>query len=290
MRQVCLRTRPVCLRLRQVFGLHLPRKMENRHAGEKKCPEPRPSEALRNNPSQKGEANLTVVGRLAVARLMERKVHMGLRRARGILGVLHRDAPAVLKRAKLMDQGLTEYAAIFTSPNPSLTVFNNQIVITDKAQVAVGGGGKGLAAARNVEIGVLWGMMGSELLYMQSLADAANPEQAAQILRQGGVEVAGVPLHSKAILTVTQGATSGLVSLEANAAALLSTLNLRRKHFFSWEYTLDGKTFIGMPSTPEASTTQGGLTPLTIVGFRVAVTVSKSTQNAWSQVVNFLVH
>jgi hypothetical protein len=81
-----------------------------------------------------------------------------------------------------------------------------------------------------------------------------------------------------------------VVALEANATALLGSANLRRKHFFSWEYTLDGKTFVGMPSTPEVKTTQGGLTPLTTVGFRVAVTMSKSVQGPWSQVVDFLVH
>jgi hypothetical protein len=124
---------------------------------------------------------------------------------------------------------------------------------------------------------------------MQSIADAGNPDQAVQTLRQGGVEIADYPLHDKAILTVTQGPTSGWVALEANASALLGA-NLGRKHFFSWEYTLDGKTFVSMPSTPEVKTTQGGLTPLTTVGFRVAVTVSKSPQGPWSQVVEFLVH
>ena len=61
------------------------------------------------------------------------------------------------------------------------------------------------------------------------------------------------------------------------------------KHFFSWEYTTDGKTFLGMPSTPEANTTMSGLTPLTTVGFRVAVTVAKRPMGPWSQVVNILV-
>lgn len=225
-----------------------------------------------------------------MARLMERKVHMGLRRARGVLLVAHTDAPAVLKRAKLMDQGLTNYAGLFSAPNPPLAVFSNQIIITDKAQVAVGGGGKGLAAARNVQLNILWGMMGTELLYMQSIADAGNPDQAIQTLHQGGVEVAGYSLYEKPILTAMQGPTSGWVALEANATALLGSANLGRKHFFSWEYTLDGKTFVSMPSTPGVKTTQGGLTPLTTVGFRVAVTVSKNPQGPWSQVVNFLVH
>jgi hypothetical protein len=79
------------------------------------------------------------------------------------------------------------------------------------------------------------------------------------------------------------------VALEANATALLGE-DLGRKHFFSWEYTLDGTTFVSMPSTPQVKTTQGGFTPLTTVGFRVAVTVSNSVQGPWSQVVELLVH
>jgi hypothetical protein len=107
-------------------------------------------------------------------------------------------------------------------------------------------------------------------------------------LHAGGVELAAFGEHDKPILEVSQGPTSGAVDLEANVGALLGA-DARRKHFFSWEYTTDGKTYIGMPSTPDARTTLTGLTPLTTVGFRVAVTLSKSPMGPWSQVVNFLV-
>ena len=42
--------------------------------------------------------------------------------------------------------------------------------------------------------------------------------------------------------------------------------------------------------TPDALTTVSGLTPLTTVGFRVAVTKTKSPMSKWSQVFEFLVH
>jgi hypothetical protein len=188
-----------------------------------------------------------------------------------------------------MAKGLEDGAAVFVSPNPPLQAFNDQIDLTDKAQVAVGQGGKGAAAARDVQLGLLWGMMESELVYIQSIADSVNADEAVQTLQQGGVGVAGVALHDKALLTVTQAAPSGPVALDANARALLGE-DLRRKHFFSWEYTLDGKTFVSMPSTPKAKTTLSGLTPLTTVGFRVAVTTSDGVQGPWSQVVELFVH
>jgi hypothetical protein len=214
---------------------------------------------------------------------------MGDKTARGKLGANRDKPPGVLKRAKLMDQGLTNYANVFTSPNPPLPVFSNQITVTDKAQVAVGQGGKGLAEARDVQIDILWGMMSSQLVYMQSVADAAsNPAQAVQTLKEGGVEITLLGGRNKAILAAAQSQAGAPVVLDANAKVLLGE-NLHRKHLFNWEYTLNGTTFIALPTTPEATTTVSGLTALTTVGFRVAVTVTKSLMGPWSPVVNFLV-
>jgi hypothetical protein len=188
-----------------------------------------------------------------------------------------------------MEKGLGDHVDIFPTPNPALVIFSNQIAVTDKAQVVAGQGAKGSAAARDVQVGLLAGMMGTELMYMQSVADAGSPDEAVSTLLAGGVEIAAFGPREKAILTVTQGPVPGAVALAANAGALLSGKR-RRKHFFQWEYTTDGKTFLAMPSTPEASTTLTGLTPLTTVGCRVAVVMAKGIASAWSQVVNFLVH
>jgi hypothetical protein len=145
-----------------------------------------------------------------------------------------------------------------------------------------------MAAARDVQLGLLIGMMTSELVCIQSVADTGNPDEAVATLLAGGVEVAGFPLHDKAILTVAKGVPPGAVNLEANAGVLLGDF-LNRKHFFNWQYTLDGKSFISMPSTSEGKTTLTGLTPLTTVGFRVCVTKAKGVMDPWSQVVDFLI-
>jgi hypothetical protein len=145
-----------------------------------------------------------------------------------------------------------------------------------------------VAAARDVQLASLIGMMTSELVGIQAVADSGNPEEAVATLLAGGVEVAGVPKHDKPVLEPSEGPTSGSVNLEANAKILLGDY-LRRKHFFNWEYTLDSKTFISVPSTGEARTTVTGLTPLTTVGFRVCVTKGKGVMDPWSQVVEFLV-
>jgi hypothetical protein len=214
---------------------------------------------------------------------------MSQRRSRGVLKVDRDDATAALSRAKLMKKGLEDHAVLFSSPIPSLPVFSDQIATTDLAHVLVGQRGKGMAAARDVQLGLLMGMMASELVYIQSVADTGNPDEAVSTLLAGGVVVAAFTGHEKAILAVTRGATSGEVVLTANAGALLGGKR-HRKHFFSWGYTTDGgQTFLAMPPTAEATTKLSGLTLHTTVGFRVAVTQTKGTTSAWSPVVSFLI-
>jgi hypothetical protein len=130
--------------------------------------------------------------------------------------------------------------------------------------------------------------MGSELVCIQTVADAGNPDEAVQILQAGGVEVALVGQRNKPILQAMQGTTTGSVVLEANATVILGS-NLRRKHFFTWECTTDGKTFTALPPTPNATTTVSGLTSLTTVGFRVGAMTPNNVATDWSAIVNFLV-
>jgi hypothetical protein len=211
------------------------------------------------------------------------------KRARGVLKVKRHDAPRVLERAKLMKKGLEDHAASFSNPNPTLPIFGGQILTTDAAQVVAGKGGKGVAAARDVQLGLLVGMMDSELVYIQSVADAGNPDEAISTLHAGGVEIATIPQRDKAILAVTLGQAQGEVLLTANAGLLLGG-SRHRKHFFHWEYTTDGgHTFLAMLPTAEARTKLAGLTPMAKVGFRVAVTVAKGGTSAWSPVVEILV-
>jgi hypothetical protein len=214
---------------------------------------------------------------------------MSTRRSRGILKVKRHNAPGMLARAKLMEKGLEDHPSLFSAPNPALPIFSNQIAVTDEAQVLATQGGKGMAAARDVQLGLLAGMMMSELVYMQSVADSGSPDAAIATLHAGGVEIADFALHDKAILTVTQGPAPGAVVLAANVGILLEGKR-HRTHFVQWAYTTDGRTFFALPPTPDAKTTLSGLTPLTRVGFRVAVTTAKGVTSAWSQVFDFLVH
>jgi hypothetical protein len=213
---------------------------------------------------------------------------MALHRVRGVLGVLRRDAVGVLNRAMLMEKGLEDHAETFSDPRPTLPVFSEQIAATQAAQLAVQKGGKGTTAARDVEIGLLLGMMTSELVYVQSICDTQSPDQAVATLQMAGVVMAEASGHGKDILTVRPGPKPRSVVLAANARALLGE-HRWRKHFFCWEHTLDGTTFIAAPSTPEATTTVTDLPTMTTVGFRVAVSTTGGFTSPWSQVVELLV-
>jgi hypothetical protein len=187
-----------------------------------------------------------------------------------------------------MAKGLGDHPALFSDPRPPRATLDDQIAATEQAQVVADKGGKGAAAARDVQLGILVGMMESELVYIQSVADTGTPDEAISTLLAGGVEIARSRAHGKAVLGVRQEPAPGSVILDANARELLGR-DIRRKHFFHWAYTTDGKTFVDMPSTPEARTTLSGLTPLTTVGFRVAVAKTQGVVGPWSHVVSFLV-
>ncbi len=76
--------------------------------------------------------------------------------------------------------------------------------------------------------------------------------------------------------------------LDANVALL--TAGLKGKFFFNWESTIDGKTYVTLPSTPNHTTSVANLTPLTTYGFRVCVTNANRVLGPWSQTLYFVVH
>jgi hypothetical protein len=212
-----------------------------------------------------------------------------MRRARAILKIKRNITKSVTGRANAMCVGVGGSSSLFATPNPPLSTILGQIVIVEKAEILAGTRAKGTASARNVQRGILVGMLQAECTYVQGIADTSpNVDQAVSTIQAAGLTVALIPVRLKAILTVTQGPEAGSVVLQANATALGASGS--KKTFFNWQSTADGKTFTSMPSTPKASTSLANLTPLTSYGFRVSVTNSDGIAGPWSQVVTFLVH
>lgn len=211
---------------------------------------------------------------------------MALGRLRVVLGLSHR-LLVVLSQAKTIHDGMEANASVFTSPSPPLPTLLSQIEDCEKSQQTVGTRVKGAAEARKLKFDALVTSLESERMYVQSLCDG-SPEQAANLIKLAGMQVASVGRYQKPILVAMPGVPAGTVDLEANARLLDKS---RKGKFYSWRYTLDGgKTFLAAPSTGAARTSISGLPLLTVVGFQVSVTVNKSPPGDWSQLVSILVH
>jgi hypothetical protein len=210
-------------------------------------------------------------------------------RARGVLKIKRRKTVSAVGRANAMCVGIDDNTALFPSPPVTTSAIQTQVGIVNKAETLATTRAKGSASARDVQLNLLVGMMETDLTYLQGIADKSPTwDQAVATLQAGGVLVATVPNRVKAILEISQGPTAGSVLLDANAAVL--TAGLKGGFFFNWESTLDGKTFVTLPSTPKSKTSVANLTPLTSYGFRVSVTNSDGIPGTWSQIIYFLVH
>lgn len=212
-----------------------------------------------------------------------------MHRARAVLKVNKKQTAPVTAKAEDMCNGIDGHPGLFATPNPTTSTIKTQVGVVNSAEITARTGAKGTAKARNVQLGILVGMLETELTYVQGCADkCSTPEEAAATIEAARLSVARVGQHLKPILVVKQGATSGSVNLEANAKALLGG-NYKKKNFFNWQSTSDGKTFVSLPSTPKCKTSVTNLTPLATYGFRVSVTNSAGIAGEWSQVVSFLV-
>jgi len=208
-------------------------------------------------------------------------------RIRVALKLARNNIPALLLLAKAIYNAMLAHANLLTQPNPALALLAQQIQDLDTAHQATLTRAKGTVAVRNAKRDVLVTSLESERMYVQSLCDA-NPEQAETYIGAAAMGVAKVPVHAKPILAAEPGAVPGSVKLVANATLLVGR-GVRKRVTFNWQISSDGgKTWTNVASTPLATTTIEGLTPMTTYAFRVSVTVSKAP-GEWSQAVTLLV-
>jgi hypothetical protein len=213
----------------------------------------------------------------------------GEHRARGKLKISKRNTPSVQGRARGFASGVQSDTTTFASVQATAAAVQKQIVVVDDAETQAKKRIPGAAAARNTQRALLVTMLESGLAQVQAIADASpDYDTAVKVLQTAGFPIAIVPSRTKEVLTVKQGPQAGSVELSANATALKTSKY--KKSCFNWQFTLDGKTFTTMASTPTSKTSLASLTPLTTVGFRVSVTDSSGIPGPWSQTVQFLVH
>ncbi len=208
-------------------------------------------------------------------------------RIRVALKIVRKNITALLALAKAIYEGMLAHASLFPQPNPALAVLAQLIQDLETAHQATFSGTKGTVALRDAKRDALVTALESQRMYVQSLCDA-SPEQATTLIASAAMAVAGSPMHAKPVLAADQGEAPGSAKLVANATLLVGR-GVRKRVTFNWQLSPDGgKTWTNLPSTPLATTTAEGLTPMTTYAFRVSVTISK-TQGEWSQAVTLFV-
>jgi hypothetical protein len=215
---------------------------------------------------------------------------MRLGRYRAVFGAELTKFVAVIDRATAMATGLGSDTVTYATPNPPLPVYKGLITNATTAQAEMKTRAVGTRATRDVQVGLLIGGMESQRLYVQSLADA-NQSRAVEIIENAGLVVAASPTHTKLLLALRNSPQSGSVVCDANVGMLIGTgaPHPYAARFFGWQYTIDGsKTFVTAPTTAHGKTVISGLTPSTVVGVRVNITILGVT-SAWSDVATILV-
>jgi hypothetical protein len=171
-------------------------------------------------------------------------------------------------------------SASFPSPTPTLASFQADIAALVTAETAVLARTKGAVEIRNAKLAVVRSDLDGLKGYVQAMADAANPSNAAAMIESAGMTLRTVTLHDKAALSVKQGSVSGTVVLMAKAAG--------KRAAYDWQYSIDQKTWTSLPPTLQAKTGVSGLTAGTVYYFRVQPLLPTGEQN-WGDIVSFMV-
>ena len=169
---------------------------------------------------------------------------------------------------------------LFPTPTPTMATYEADVAALVAAESVAVTRAKGAAETRNAKLAVVEADLAALRTYVQGVVDTSPPANGVSIIESAGMSVRKVTLHDKAALKVEQQAASGSVKLLAKAA--------RRPAVYSWDYSVDQKTWVAMPQTLEAKTSLTGLTAGTTYYFRVQI-LSKAGEANWSQVVALMV-
>ncbi len=192
------------------------------------------------------------------------------------------------KAEKLLANGNARVAAIearpdlYAAPNPSLAQCKANLgKLAASMEAAVGAGPVARAAVKAAAEVVTsdQNLLGA---YIQSLADAATPEQGAVLIATALFDLRKVRTPgARAELVVKLGPTSG--------SARLQVARIAGALVYYWEVSTDGKTFSKAVDTDKVSALLTGLTPGQTYFFRFRAFVRKSGYTNYSQVVSLLV-
>ena len=170
------------------------------------------------------------------------------------LEVAKKNAPGVIRRAKIMYTAILAAVATFTSPPITMAAFLLLIEAADAAQTAKSTtGAKGSAAARNTKITPLWNAMHLLRVYLQGMVDVVDHASGVNLINQAGLVVVAVGTRAKDLFVAKLDAVASVVHLVLNAKALVGVTG--KRVVFYWQMSSDGgKTWTSLPSTGYAQT------------------------------------
>ncbi len=194
--------------------------------------------------------------------------------------------PSLLARANTIASSIASAPNLFPSPTPSAATLQTLITALETQQKLVVAKQPGAAALRDTKAAALVLSLEQARSYVQGLCDA-EPEQANALIAAAGMKAGTTPHRSKPVIAATLGVASGSAVLVANRTILVGRT---KSHVtFTWQSSVDGKTWTTLSATPLAHTTVTGLTPLTTVWFRVGVIIA-TAEGPWSQPVSLVIH
>jgi type V secretory pathway adhesin AidA len=129
----------------------------------------------------------------------------------------------------------------FPTPTPTLATFQADVAALTTAEAAVLSRLKGAVETRNAKLATVRVDLGNLRMYVQSVAAVAAPADADAIIESAGMTTRKVTLHDKPIIAAKQGSVTGAVNLAAKAAAT--------KAAYTWQYSVDQKTWTTLPQT-----------------------------------------
>jgi hypothetical protein len=148
----------------------------------------------------------------------------------------------------------------FPSPAIPLATFAAHIAALDAAETAVLLRTLGNAQERNAKLRVVLADLDGLRVYVQRIADA-HVAEGPEIIESAAMSVKTVTHHDKPTLEARPGPQSGSVVLYAKAS--------RSRSFLDWQYSVDGVSWVSLPSILRSKTMLMGLTAGTTYLFRI---------------------
>ena len=168
----------------------------------------------------------------------------------------------------------------FPTPTPTLATFQADVAALTTAEAAVLSRLKGAVETRNAKLATVRVDLGNLRMYVQSVAAVAAPADADAIIESAGMTTRKVTLHDKPSIAAKQGSVTGAVNLAAKAAAT--------KAAYTWQYSVDQKTWTTLPQTMKSKTGVSGLLAGMTYYFRFQAVTTAGVED-WSQMVAIMV-